>query len=94
MKLEIEVSDETIENLLEASRTHYWQKGPIELVPGAEPWFVGAKVCEGETGEWFTLDFRRGVELAITKPIVFLHMDSEAGDAFVQLCAFGEVRYG
>jgi hypothetical protein len=105
MKVMIEVSDKFLSDLVQSgidSGIRYWCAG-IKPVRGAAGLVIGGTVtvnAEGGPsmeGLRYKLDFKRAVQLAAAKyPRVLdeSKMDSEKGDMFIQLAAFGKLVFG
>jgi hypothetical protein len=104
VKLEIEIDDQRIFELLDSARVDYWgtlhMHTSIGNAPLIERTFFVTVHEEGKAKDepdMCKLNFVRGIQLAITKHPRILdpnQLDAETGDMFVQLCAFGELRYG
>jgi hypothetical protein len=102
MKLEVEIDDRLILDLLVSGveGARYW--GFVYQTANADGWLVFENEFGFETGEvlqhaTYELDIKRGIQLALTKYPRVLdsnQLDATTGDMFVQLCAFGELRYG
>ena len=102
MKLEVEIEDSFLRDLLLSAVDHinYWdvlhedtQKG------GARTYYVIEHNEDLHAGQpvRHNLNFKRGVQLCLDKYPRVLdpnNLDAMTGDMFVQLCAFGELRYG
>ena len=87
MKVTVEISDQFLSDQFLSAQIGYWAKSADE----------GSAVVERETNKKFRLDWKRAARLAVAKHPRILdpdNMDASTGDVWVQLAAFGEVRYG
>lgn len=99
MKLEIEVPDDLIDHLITSGiGGRYTADWCDEFSPyTVNGKYKGGVVREMETRKRLKLNVRRAIQLAITSYPWVLdpeRLDSVTGDLFIQLAAFGEVRYG
>lgn len=90
MKIEIEIPDQFFLDILEDAHCHYWAD--------SYTWEGGqiTGVIEAETRKRFPLDWPRAVHLVVAAYPHLLdpkQLDGPTADAWVQLAAFGELRY-
>lgn len=99
-KVEIEISKRFIADQCEGAYLSYWsddQKWEVITTDGKDELMLCTRVHEPVTKVWTTCDWERAIKLAIVKYPHLLdesRMDRNTGDTWVQLAAFGEVRYG
>lgn len=103
MRIVIEIADEFLRSQAEGAGIRYWcslcewdDEGPH---PIALPIAVTIAIDpqDSDSGKRFLLNWMRAVELAVSQYPRILdpkQQDTETGDMWIQLAAFGEIRYG
>lgn len=97
MRLTLDIPDQFILDQLAGAAISYWCercKWSTNLTSG---WVIELEPDKGDEGKKHKLDFKRAIRLAVRQYPRILNedlMDAETGDMWVQLAAFGEIKYG